>query len=49
MGMGHGAWGIEASISESDWGRTINISDPDGNRVGVRDETGFVGQRHRSV
>lgn len=38
------AWGIEASISESSWGRTINISDPDGNRVGVRDESGFVHQ-----
>jgi len=30
------AWGIEASVSESDRGRTINISDPDGNRVGLR-------------
>ena len=38
------SWGIEASITESAWGRTINISDPDGNRVGVRDESGFVQQ-----
>ncbi|SER50744.1 lactoylglutathione lyase [Nitrosomonas sp. Nm51] len=38
------AWGIQAEIQESSWGRTINISDPDGNRVGVRDEVGFVHQ-----
>jgi lactoylglutathione lyase len=38
------AWGIQAVITESAWGRTINISDPDGNRVGVRDEAGFVHQ-----
>jgi len=38
------AWGIQAEIEESSWGRTINISDPDGNRVGIRDETGFVHQ-----
>ncbi|GED22955.1 VOC family protein [Halomonas halmophila] len=38
------AWGIEAAIKESAWGRTINISDPDGNRVGVRDEAGFFRQ-----
>lgn len=41
------AWGIEASIHESSWGRTINISDPDGNRVGIRDESGFVRQVSR--
>lgn len=38
------AWGIDASISENSWGRTINIYDPDGNRVGIRDEPGFVQQ-----
>ena len=38
------AWGIDADITENAWGRTINISDPDGNRVGVRDEAGFVRQ-----
>lgn len=38
------SWGIQASITENAWGRTINISDPDGNRVGVRDELGFVHQ-----
>lgn len=41
------AWGIEATITENAWGRTINISDPDGNRVGVRDEEGFVRQINR--
>ena len=38
------SWGIQATITENAWGRTINISDPDGNRVGVRDEAGFVQQ-----
>lgn len=38
------SWGIQAFITENAWGRTINISDPDGNRVGVRDELGFVYQ-----
>lgn len=38
------AWGIDAVITENAWGRTINISDPDGNRVGVRDEAGFAVQ-----
>ncbi|MGO2391891.1 MAG: VOC family protein [Halomonas sp.] len=38
------SWGIQASITENAWGRTINTSDPDGNRVGVRDELGFVHQ-----
>ncbi|BES73378.1 VOC family protein [Marinobacter nanhaiticus D15-8W] len=36
------AWGIDAVITKNAWGRTINISDPDGNRVGVRDEAGFA-------
>ena len=38
------AWGVDAAITENAWGRTININDPDGNRVGVRDEAGFVRQ-----
>ncbi|MFG6667487.1 VOC family protein [Halomonas sp. HNIBRBA4712] len=38
------AWGIDATITENAWGRTINIADPDGNRVGIRDEAGFVNQ-----
>lgn len=38
------SWGIQATITKNTWGRTINISDPDGNRVGVRDEAGFAQQ-----
>ena len=34
--------GIEASVDEFDWGKTINIFDPDGNRVGIRDEAKFL-------
>ncbi|MDT8895843.1 VOC family protein [Halomonas sp. I1] len=33
--------GIEASIERHDWGATINIFDPDGNRVGLREEDEF--------
>jgi lactoylglutathione lyase len=33
--------GIEAEITRNDWGSTINLFDPDGNRVGVRDEEMF--------
>ena len=35
------AYGIEAEIIRNEWGSTINIIDPDGNRVGIRDETTF--------
>ncbi|MFI8749438.1 VOC family protein [Vreelandella lionensis] len=38
------AWGIQATIIENPWGRTINLTDPDGNRVGIRDEAGFINQ-----
>ena len=38
------AYGIEAEIIRNDWGSTINIYDPDGNRVGVRDEETFKDQ-----
>lgn len=38
------AWGIQATITENPWGRTINLTDPDGNRVGIRDEAGFINQ-----
>ncbi|WP_438456041.1 VOC family protein [Vreelandella venusta] len=38
------SWGIQTTIIENTWGRTINIADPDGNRVGIRDEAGFVNQ-----
>jgi len=35
------AYGIDAEIAVNDWGRTIDIHDPDGNRVGIRDEATF--------
>jgi lactoylglutathione lyase len=38
------AYGIEAEIVKNEWGSTINIFDPDGNRVGVRDEETFKSQ-----
>ena len=38
------AYGIDAEILRSDWGSTINIHDPDGNRIGIRDEATFVNQ-----
>ena len=34
----------DAEIIEFSWGSTINIVDPDGNRVGVRDEATFTKQ-----
>lgn len=34
-------YGIEAKIETYDWGSTINIFDPDGNRVGIRDDANF--------
>jgi lactoylglutathione lyase len=36
--------GITAEIITFDWGATINLFDPDGNRVGIRDEPRFVAQ-----
>ena len=36
------AKGIEAEIEEYEWGSTINLFDPDGNRIGIRDESGFA-------
>ena len=38
------AYGIEAEILKSAWGSTINIYDPDGNRIGIRDEATFSSQ-----
>jgi lactoylglutathione lyase len=38
------AQGIEAEISTFSWGSTINIHDPDGNRIGIREEREFAGQ-----
>lgn len=37
-------YGITAEINRHDWGSTIDIFDPDGNRVGIRDETSFAAQ-----
>ncbi|MEM6483494.1 MAG: VOC family protein [Pseudomonadota bacterium] len=34
-------YGIDAQIERYPWGDTINVSDPDGNRVGIRDEASF--------
>jgi len=36
-----GEFGIEAQVNHFNWGSTINIHDPDGNRIGIRDEAGF--------
>ncbi|MDX1610239.1 MAG: VOC family protein [Halofilum sp. (in: g-proteobacteria)] len=36
------AHGIDAEIVANDWGHTIDIHDPDGNRVGIRDEATFA-------
>lgn len=41
------AYGIEAKIIENEWGSTINIFDPDGNRIGIRDEATFNSQIKR--
>ena len=38
------SYGIQAEIDKNDWGSTINIYDPDGNRVGIRDERTFKSQ-----
>lgn len=38
------AQGIEAEITRFSWGSTINIYDPDGNRVGIREEQEFSSQ-----
>lgn len=38
------AHGIAAEIQRFAWGATINLFDPDGNRVGIRDEAGFIAQ-----
>lgn len=36
--------GISAKVSRHAWGSTINICDPDGNRIGIRDEASFKSQ-----
>jgi len=35
------AYGIDADIARHDWGATIDIHDPDGNRIGIADEGKF--------
>jgi len=34
--------GIDAQVEKFEWGTTINLFDPDGNRVGIRDEAKFL-------
>jgi lactoylglutathione lyase len=36
-----GVYGIETEVIETDWGSVINIYDPDGNPVSIRDDQGF--------
>lgn len=38
------AYGISAQVQRNNWGNTINIYDPDGNRIGIRDEETFSKQ-----
>ncbi len=38
------SFGIEAEVNRYSWGATINLVDPDGNRIGIRDEAGFKDQ-----
>lgn len=37
-------FGIDAEVRRESWGSTINIHDPDGNRVGIRDEKTYLKQ-----
>ena len=37
-------YGIDVEITKNHWGSTIDIFDPDGNRVGIRDEVTFKSQ-----
>ncbi len=34
--------GVNAKIEYYGWGSTINLHDPDGNRIGIRDESKFI-------
>ncbi|MGV3592810.1 MAG: VOC family protein [Gammaproteobacteria bacterium] len=38
------AHGVAAEITSFPWGSTINIHDPDGNRIGIREEREFSEQ-----
>jgi lactoylglutathione lyase len=40
--------GIKAEVIQNDWGSTISICDPDGNRIGIRDEATFVRQLQKN-
>lgn len=35
------SYGIEAEVIANDWGATIDIHDPDGNRIGIREDASF--------
>jgi len=37
-------YGVDAEIIENDWGSIISIFDPDGNRISIRDDSGFKEQ-----
>lgn len=37
-------YGVDAEIIENDWGSSISIFDPDGNRINIRDDSGFKKQ-----
>lgn len=37
-------FGVDAEIIANDWGSNISIFDPDGNRIGIRDDSGFKEQ-----
>ena len=38
------AYGLDAATTRHAWGSTIDIHDPDGNRVGIRDDLTFKDQ-----
>ena len=38
------ARGVEAAVIETEWGSIINIYDPDGNPISIRDDSGFQNQ-----
>jgi lactoylglutathione lyase len=39
--------GVEHKVLRYDWGNVINICDPEGNEISIRDEAGFVKQIER--
>ena len=36
--------GVQAAVIETEWGSVININDPDGNPISIRDDAGFQNQ-----